>query len=70
MYKNALISNDENIYEKFLQCFTGYGVKEKINDLKEYLEDSYNVSFNFDNNFLEYPNYREKGFYSDLKFNN
>ena len=70
LYKNALISNDENIYEKFLQCFTGYGVKEKINDLKEYLEDSYNVNFNFDDNFLEYPNYREKGFYSDLKFNN
>ena len=69
LYKNALISNDKNIYEKFLQCFSGNGVKEKILDLKECLEVKHNVNFNFDDNFLHYPNYKENGFYSDLKFN-
>ena len=67
-YKNALISNDEKIYEKYLQCFSGYGAREKILELKENLEDNYNVQFIFDEDFLNFPLYRGHGYYSELKF--
>ena len=33
------------------------------------MEKHYNVKFNFDNKFLQFPNYKESGKYSDLSFN-
>ena len=69
-YKNALFSNEPTFYEEYLQCFS-----EEYNDkrtqvlkLKEKIESHYGVNFNFDDKFLEFPNFRYEGKYSDLIF--
>ena len=79
-YKNALFSNDLNFYEEYLQCFDykhkwslsgrhDYDVEKNILKFIEKMEKHYNVKFNFDNKFLQFPNYKESGKYSDLSFN-
>ena len=69
-YKNALFSNEPNFYEEYLQCFEDkYNVEEKIKNLINKMEKHYDVEFNFDENFLEYPLFKECGKYSDLCFN-
>jgi len=69
-YKNALFSNDPKFYEDYLRCFSDeyYSKKEKIMELKSTIENHYNIQFNFDDKFLDYPLYKEEGKYSDLKF--
>ena len=69
-YKNALFSNQPNFYEEYLECFNcEYNkVKRRINSLKEKVEKHYNATFNFDDKFLDFPNYKEEGKYSDLTF--
>ena len=69
-YKNALFSNDPNFYEEYLNCFSEeiYDKKSEINKLKAKIEEHYKVEFNFDNKFLDFPNYKEEGKYSDLSF--
>jgi len=69
-YKNALFSNDPKFYEDYLRCFSDeyYWRKEKIMELKSTIENHYDIQFNFDNKFLDYPLYKEEGKYSDLKF--
>ena len=37
-------------------------------ELKSTIENHYNIQFNFDDAFLDYPLYKEEGKYSDLKF--
>ena len=69
-YKNALFSNDPDFYEEYLYCFSEetFSKKRKILELKEKIENHYKVKFNFDDKFLDFPNFKNKGFYSDLSF--
>ena len=39
---------------------------EEIKDLKDMVENNYQVRFNFDNKFLYYPNFKNGGKFSDL----
>ena len=43
-------------------------MKEKIRSLIDKMERHYKVKFNFDDKFLNYPNFKESGKYSDLSF--
>ena len=36
--------------------------------LKFTIENHYEIQFNFDDKFLDYPLYKEEGKYGDLKF--
>ena len=71
-YKNALFSNDPKFYEDYLNCFSDkkeeYQKEEAIKKLKEKLENHYNVEFNFDYKYLEYPLFKKEGKFSDLSF--
>ena len=69
-YKNALFSNDPNFYEQYLNCFNDeyYKKEDKILELKQSIENHYKVKFTFDDKFLEYPNYKDKGSFSELTF--
>jgi hypothetical protein len=69
-YKNALFSNSSKFYEDYLECFNSneYCIKENILEHKEKLEKYYDVKFNFDDQFLYFPLYKESGKYSDLTF--
>ena len=69
-FKNAIFSNEPKFYEEFLQCFDdSSSVKTKLNSLRDKVEKHYNVKFNFDDNFLNYPHFKNNGKYSDLSFN-
>ena len=68
-FKNALFSNKPKFYEEYLQCFDEkYNMKTKILSLIDKMERHYDVKFNFDDNFLYYPHFKESGKYSDLSF--
>jgi hypothetical protein len=71
-YKNALFSNEPNFYEEYINCFNDDigddGKKKKILELKQKIENHFNVKFNFDKNFLYYPKYKDKGTFSELSF--
>ena len=69
-YKNALFSNKPNFYEEYLNCFNDefYDKEDKILELKETIENHYKVKFNFDDNFLYYPKYKDSGSFSELTF--
>ena len=65
-YKNALFSNDPLLIEEYLKSFDSIN---KIKSLIKKCENYYNIKFNFDNNFLYYPYFKNEGRYSDLAFN-
>jgi len=70
-FKNALFSNDANFYEEYLESFYNKSKSEtinSINELKTKIEKRFNVNFNFDSKFLDYPNFKTEGHYSDLSF--
>ena len=67
-YKNALFSNNEIFYKEYLNCFTQSHPENKINQLIQYCQNLYHVKFNFDNNYLVFPHYRNSGLFSDLYF--
>ncbi len=69
-YKNALFSNEPNFYERYINCFNDeyYSKKYKILELKQTIENHYKVQFNFDDKFLDFPNYKDGGNFSELKF--
>ena len=67
-YKNALFSNEPKFYEEYLQCFDEKDIKYNIRLLIGKLEDHYNVKFNFDNNYLDYPYFKNDGKYTELIF--
>ena len=73
-YKNALFSNEQKFYEYYLEIFEDSididEIELGIISLKEEMEKHYGVNFNFDDNFLDYPNFKENGQYTDLTFNN
>ena len=69
-YKNALFSNDPNFIEEYLKSFEDtHNIEDKIKSLIKKCENYYKVKFNFDNNFLYYPYFKNEGHYSDLTFN-
>ncbi len=70
-YKNALFVNDFKFIEEYLKSFEDNcgNIEGKIKYLIEKIEKLYKVKFNFDDNFLKYPLFKEKGKYSDLSFN-
>ena len=69
-YKNAIFSNEPQFYEEYLHCFDEPSkIKTNINLLKAKVENHYKVKFNFEEDFLNYPNFKDSGKYSDLTFN-
>ena len=72
-FKNALFSNDPEFSKEYLDCFNydcyEYERINRIQNLIKKMESSYNVEFNFDDKFLDFPNYKKIGKYSDLSFN-
>ena len=64
-YKNAIFSNNPKIYEEYFDSFSN---EVKMKELISKLERHFNVKFNFDNKFLNFPLYKEEGKYSDLTF--
>ena len=64
-YKNALFSNNSKFYEEYLYNFDS---ESKMRELISKLENYYKVKFNFDDNFLFFPNFKKEGNYSDLSF--
>ena len=69
-YKNSLFSNIEQFHEQYLECFTDdiKVTKQNIMTLKSSIEDYYKVKFTFDDNFLNFPNFRVDGEFKDLNF--
>ena len=71
-FKNSLFSNEPNFYEEYLECFSDEfedaSKKEKILALKNKMESHYKVQFTFDEKFLNFPNFKDEGTFSDLKF--
>ena len=67
---NTLLSNEKKFFEDFLR----YSVTENKNEmeqLKQKIEDKYNRKFNnfkVDKELFEFPNYKTKGTFKDLKF--
>ena len=69
-FKNALFSNDPKFYEEYLECFEDrYTIQKKIEELKGKIEKHYSIKFNFDDTYLDFPNFKGEGKYSDLEFN-
>ena len=71
-FKNALYSNEATFYERYLNCFDGKNeieIKDSLNNLIELIKSHYDVNFNFDKNFLDYPLCKNEGLYSDLTKN-
>ena len=69
--KNALISNEATILERYIKCFneaSNQDIMKGIIDLKNDLEKKYNKKFNFNQDFLNFPLYKDSGKYSELKF--
>ena len=67
-YKNALFSNEQTFYKEYLNCFSQPNPQNNIWQLIQKFENHYKVKFNFDNNYLYYPFYKDSGYYSDLTF--
>ena len=70
-YKNSLFSNDPYFYEEYLNCFSEYkgdNKEEEILKLKEKMEKHYKIKFKFDKKFLYFPNFKDNGKFTDLRF--
>ena len=55
--------------EEYLKSYEDENIGTRIKSLIKKCENYYNVKFNFDNNFLYYPYFKNEGKYSDLTFN-
>ena len=68
-YKNAIFSNQPKFYEDYLECFYDkYYARDKIERLIKKIEKFYGVKFNFNDEYLDYPNFKRYGKYGDLEF--
>jgi len=70
-FQNAIFSNEPTFYEKYLECFDDtniYNVKAKIDALIRTIESHYDVRFNMNDQYLDFPYYREIGTFSELTF--
>ena len=76
--KNAIFSNEPEFYEKYLESFVTSSeideeskekiIKSQLIELIISIEKKYKVKFNFDDNFLKYPLFKNDGHFSDLTF--
>ena len=64
-WKNTLFLNNDKLFGEYLDSFSN---ETKMRGFIAKLEKIYNVRFNFDKNFLTFPQFREKGYYSELSF--
>ena len=71
-FKNALFSNEPEFTKEYLKIFNYDCYEyERINMIQNFvnkLGNHYNINFNFDEKFLDFPNFKKMGKYSDLKF--
>ena len=67
-HPNTLFSNQAELTEEFLDSFAHPTPKLKILELAQKLGKYYNIKFNLDVNFLDFPLYKDQGKYSDLTF--
>ena len=64
-FPNALYTNDDKFYKKYITNYNEYGLK----NLKKEIEDEYKVKLpKFSNDFLKFPKFVDKAYYSDLIF--
>ena len=70
-FKNSLFSNYANFYEEYINCFLNDKEEtiRSIGELREKIENYYGIKFNFDSNFLYFPNFKDKGKFNELVFN-
>ena len=76
--KNAIFSNEPEFYEKYLDSFVTSSeidekekektIKNQLIELINSIQKKYKVTFNFDDNFLKYPYFKNDGHFSDLTF--
>ena len=64
-FPNALYTNSADFYQKYILKYNEKGLL----DLKKEVEDEYEVKLNFEDNFLEFPNFVNSAEYDDIKFN-
>ena len=64
-FPNALYTNSADFYQKYILNYN----KKGLLDLKKEVEDEYEVKLNFEDNFLEFPNFVNSAEYDDIKFN-
>ena len=67
---NTLLSNEKKFFEDFLR-YSATENKNEMEQLKQKIEDKYNRKFNnfkVDKELFEFPNYKTKGTFKDLKF--
>ena len=67
-YKNALFCNEYEYFKEYLDIFSQPDLQYKIPGLIQKFGNHYKVKFNFDNNYLYFPLYRDSGSYSELTF--
>ena len=71
-FKNALFSNEPEFTKEYLKIFNYDCYEyERINMIQNFINklgNHYNINFNFDEKFLDFPNFKKMGKYSDLKF--
>ena len=67
-YPNALFCNEYEYFKEYLDIFSQPDLQYKIPGLIQKFGNHYKVKFNFDNNYLNFPLYRDSGSYSELTF--
>ena len=66
-FQNCLYTDQSNFYEEYITNFN----KDGLEKLKKDVEKEYNITLmEFSENFLSYPNFKNEGDFSSLKFNN
>ena len=69
-YKNVLFTNQAKFCEEYLKCFSEKNtkdIKKKILILKNSIEEHYGIDkFTFNEDFLQFPLYKNTGQYKDL----
>ena len=63
-FKNAIFSNEPKYYEEYIDSFIDgdeFKTMKNLKYLKEKNEEFYGVNYNFDENYLYYPNFQDGG---------
>ena len=70
-FKNAIFSNEPKYYEEYIDSFINNDysqTNENLKNLRKKNEKYYGVSYNFDEKYLYYPNFKNNGNFSELSF--